>query len=88
MCVCRMGTIKTTVVLGRLDMATTYRASEGTTKLARTIRREGKILERFDKEDTKGYHSGFFIEWSGFEWLVKMLNGEVIRLRKLWEIEA
>ena len=68
-------------------MTTTYRASEETTKLARIIRREGKILERFDKEDIEGCHSGFFIEWSGFEWLVKMFNGEVIWLRKLWEIE-
>lgn len=67
-------------------MATTYRASEETTNLARTIRREGKILERFDKEDDKGFHSGFFVEWDGFEWMIKMSNGDVLWVRKLWEI--
>lgn len=54
---------------------------------AKIMRREGKILDRFDKEDEKGYHSGFFIEWEGYEYILRMTNGEVKRLKKLWEVE-
>ena len=49
------------------------------------IRREGKILERFDKEDETGFKTGLFIEWQGTEWLIMMHNGEVKRLRKIEE---
>jgi len=39
-------------------------------EFVRTMRREGNILERWDAETSKGYKSGFFIEYSGFEYLV------------------
>lgn len=52
---------------------------------AKIIRREGKILERFDKEDETGVKTGFFIEWQGAEWFIRMHNGEVKRVRKLVE---
>lgn len=54
---------------------------------AKIMRREGKILERFDKEDENGYHSGFFIEWQGYEYMLRMTNGEVKRLKRMWKIE-
>lgn len=52
---------------------------------AKIIRREGKILERMDKETDKGFSSKFFIEWQGCEWYISMLNGEVIRIKNLWK---
>lgn len=54
---------------------------------AKIIRREGVILERLDKEDGRGVRSVFFIEWDGFEWFIRMRNGEVTRIKRLWEIE-
>lgn len=54
---------------------------------AKILRREGKILERTDKEDEMGFRSIFFIEWQGYEWFVRMRNGEVKRVKKLWKIE-
>ena len=54
---------------------------------AKILRREGVILERIDKEDGRGFRSVFFIEHEGFEWFVRMRNGEVTRIKKLWEIE-
>lgn len=32
---------------------------------SKIIRREGVILERFDKEKEDGCHTGFFVEWRG-----------------------
>jgi len=55
-------------------------------EFVRTMRREGNILERWDAETSKGYKSGFFIEYSGFEYLVRMLNGEVTTMSKIWEV--
>ena len=54
---------------------------------AKILRREGVILERTDKEDDRGFRSVFFIEYEGFEWFVRMRNGEVTRIKKLWKIE-
>ena len=54
---------------------------------AKILRREGKILERIDKEDDRGFRSVFFIEYQGFEWFIRMRNGEVTRVKKLWKIE-
>jgi len=54
---------------------------------AKIIRREGEILERMDKEDDRGFRSVFFVEWQGFEWFIRMRNGEVTRIKRLWEIE-
>lgn len=54
---------------------------------AKILRREGKILERTDKEDERGFRSVFFIEWKDYEWFVRMRNGEVKRVKKLWKIE-
>lgn len=54
---------------------------------AKILRREGVILERTDKEDDRGFRSVFFIEHEGFEWFVRMRNGEVTRIKKLWKIE-
>lgn len=53
----------------------------------RKIRRECTILERMDKETGKGYFSKFFVEYDGGEWYCSMLNGRVIRLKRLWDIE-
>ena len=54
---------------------------------AKIIRREGKILERLDKETERGFVSKFFIVWRGDEWYISMLNGEVTRLKNLWKAE-
>ena len=54
---------------------------------AKILRREGKILERIDKEDDRCFRSVFFIEHQGFEWFIRMRNGEVTRIKKLWKIE-
>ena len=54
---------------------------------AKNIRREGKILERLDKDDDRGARSVFFIEWEGCEWFIRMRNGEVARIKNLWKIE-
>lgn len=52
---------------------------------AKILRREGKILERMDKEDDKGFKTAFFIEWQDNEWLILMHNGEVTRVKKALE---
>lgn len=52
----------------------------------KVIRREGKILERFDWENDKGCNTGFYVEWQGFEYRATMRNGEVITLKKLWKV--
>ena len=54
---------------------------------AKILRREGGILERIDKEDDRGFRSVFFIDHEGFDWFVRMRNGEVTRIKKLWKIE-
>ena len=54
---------------------------------SKQIRREGKILDRFDREKPDGYHTGFFVEWQGAEYFIRMHNGETKSIRKLWEIE-
>jgi len=51
------------------------------------IRREGKILDRFDKEKEDGVTTGMFIEWQGDEYFIRMKNGNIQNIRKLWEIE-
>ena len=50
------------------------------------IRREGKILERIDKEKEDGHHTGFFVEWEGGEYYIRMHNGQTTKLKWLWEI--
>jgi hypothetical protein len=55
--------------------------------LSRIIRREGKITERWDKEDETGMRSGFFVEYLGAEWLIRMKNGQTTRVKELWKIE-
>lgn len=52
-------------------------------KMKNSLRRYGKLLERFDKETEKGFKSGFFIEWEGCEYLVRMMNGKTLSIRKL-----
>lgn len=52
---------------------------------SKVIRREGKILERFDREKPDGCHTGFFIEWRGSEYFIRMHNGQTKRIRKLAE---
>ena len=54
---------------------------------AKIIRREGEILDRLDKEDDRGFRSVFFVEYEGYEWFIRMRNGEVTRIKRLWEIE-
>ena len=55
-------------------------------KAAKQIIVGGKLLDRFDKEDDKGCHSGFFVEYDGFEYTIRMTNGDVKSVRKLWEV--
>lgn len=55
---------------------------------AKIIRREGVILDRMDKDDERGVRSVFFIGWQGYEWFIRMRNGEVTRIKRLWEIEG
>lgn len=52
-------------------------------KMKNTLRSYGKLLERFDRETDKGFKSGFFIEWEGDEYLVRMMNGKTLSIRKL-----
>ena len=54
---------------------------------AKIIRREGVILDRFDRQKPDGVTTGFFIEWQGAEYFLRMHNGETKSIRKLWEIE-
>lgn len=58
---------------------------EALNAFAKVIRREGKILERFDTEKTDGHHTGFFVEWQGAEYFIRMHNGQTKRVRKLIE---
>lgn len=53
----------------------------------KVMRREGKILDRFDKQTEQGFRTGMFIEWQGYEYLVRMVNGNVTRVKELWKIE-
>ena len=52
---------------------------------SKIIRREGVILGRFDKEKEDGVTTGFFVEWQGSEYYIRMHNGETKRIRKLAE---
>ena len=52
---------------------------------SKIIRREGVILERFDKEKEDGVTTGFFVEWQGSEYYIRMHNGKTKRIRKLTE---
>lgn len=56
-------------------------------KIRKTILREGNILERFDKETDKGLKTGFFVEWDGVEYLIRMLRGQTLSIRKIGEVE-
>ena len=56
----------------------------GIQEQSKIIRREGVILERFDKEKEDGVMTGFFVEWKGSEY-IRMHNGETKRIRKLAE---
>jgi len=46
-----------------------------------------KLLDRFDKEKEDGVTTGMFIEWQGDEYFIRMKNGNIQNIRKLWEIE-
>ena len=52
---------------------------------SKIMRREGVILERFDKEKEDGVTTGFFVEWQGSEYYIRMHNGETKRIRKIVE---
>lgn len=52
-------------------------------KMRNTLRSYGKLLDRYDKETDKGFKSGFFIEWEGEEYLLRMMNGKTLSIRKL-----
>ena len=56
---------------------------EGLEKVKNTILREGVILERIDKETNKGLKTGFFVEWNGAEYLIRMLRGQTMSIRRL-----
>lgn len=51
--------------------------------IAKIIRREGVILDRFDKEKEDGVVTGLFISWNGSEWFIRMKNGVVQSCRNL-----
>lgn len=50
---------------------------------AKTIMREGEIIETFELQKEDGLVTGRFIMWNGEEWFVKMKNGVVVRVKKL-----
>lgn len=52
-------------------------------KMKGIILREGDILERIDKETDKGLKTGFFVEWNEAEYLIRMLRGQTLSIRKL-----
>lgn len=52
-------------------------------EMRKTILRECNILERVDKETDKGLKTGFFVEWNGAEYLIRMLRGQTLSVRKL-----
>ena len=52
-------------------------------KMKNTILREGSILERIDKETDKGLKTGFFVECNGAEYLIRMLRGQTLSIRKM-----
>lgn len=54
---------------------------------SKIVRREGKILDRFNRNKPDGITTGFFVEWQGAEYFIRMHNGETKSIRKLWEIE-
>ena len=53
------------------------------TKQAKTIMREGEILEVFERQREDGLVTGRFVMWQGEEWFIRMKNGEVKIVRKL-----
>lgn len=57
------------------------------TEQAKIIRREGVILDRFDREKEDGVVTGLFIDWQDNEWFIRMKNGVVVSCRNL-EIKA
>lgn len=52
-------------------------------KMRNTLRSYGKLIDRYDKETDKGFKSGFFIEWEGEEYLLRMMNGKTLSIRRL-----
>lgn len=56
---------------------------EELTKQAKTIIREGEILEVFERQREDGLVTGRFVKWNGGEWFIRMKNGEVKSVRKL-----
>lgn len=50
---------------------------------ARIIRRDGIILDRFDREKGDGLVTGLSIEYQGNEWFIRMKNGVVLSCRNL-----
>lgn len=52
-------------------------------KMRNTLRSYGKLLDRYDKETDKGFKSGFFIEWEGEEYFLRMMNGKTLSIGKL-----
>lgn len=56
---------------------------EELTKQAKTIMREGEILEVFERQKEDGLVTGRFIKWNSDEWFIRMKNGEVKSVRKL-----
>lgn len=50
---------------------------------AKTIMREGEIVEVFELQKEDGLVTGRFILWGGYEWFIKMKNGCIVRVKKL-----
>lgn len=52
---------------------------------SKIIRREGKILDRFDAEHKEGFRTHIWVEYQGWDHLIRMVNGEVMSIRKVVE---
>lgn len=65
------------------DFKDEKKEQEELTEKAKTIIREGVILETFERENDKGFVTGRFVKWQGDEWFIRMMNGVVTKVRKL-----
>lgn len=69
--------------LDKEERQTSQVTLEELTKQAKTIMREGEILDVFEHQKADGLVTGRFVKWNGDEWFIRMKNGEVKSVRKL-----
>lgn len=75
--------VKACEELGKEERARSHVTLEELTKQAKTIMREGEVLDVFEHQREDGLVTGRFIKWEGDEWFIRMKNGEVKNVRKL-----